>query len=59
MNKENIEKLGVKPGFSSCVDLKAFKSMFYFMVYGYWAARKNGFKGVYFASERRLDLVVW
>ena len=29
------------------------------MVYGYRAARKNGFKGVYFASERRLDLMVW
>ena len=27
------------------------------MVYGYGAAWQNEFKGVYFASERRLDLL--
>ena len=27
------------------------------MVYGYGGSEKNGFKGVYFASERRSDLL--
>ena len=31
--------------------------MFYFVVYGYRASWQNEFKGVYFASERRLDLL--